>query len=82
MGIGHRHSLDVVLLWLWHRLAAMALIQPLAWEAPYAIPVALKKKKKKKKTQYVKYLNGTPVFLNYIDICLFNIKDFLFKTCA
>ena len=36
-----------MLLWLWRRLAAAALIQPLAWELPYAMAVALKKKKKK-----------------------------------
>ena len=27
---------DLVLLWLWHRLVAAALIQPLAWELSYA----------------------------------------------
>ena len=37
------------LLWLWHSLAAVAPIQPLAWELPYAMDMALKKKKKKKK---------------------------------
>ena len=47
-GVGHRHSLDPGLLWLWCRPAAEALIQPLAWEPPYAAGVALKKKKKKK----------------------------------
>ena len=31
-GISHRCSSDPVSLWLWHRLAAAALIQPLAWE--------------------------------------------------
>ena len=36
-----------VLLWLWHGPAAVPLIQPLAWELPFAISVALKKKKKK-----------------------------------
>ena len=35
---------DPMLLWLWYRLAAAALIQPLAWELPYAAGVALKKK--------------------------------------
>jgi len=30
------------LLWLWHRLAAAALIRPLAGELPYAASVALK----------------------------------------
>ena len=37
---------DRVLLWLWCRLAAAALIQPIAWEPPYATSAALKKKKK------------------------------------
>ena len=45
-GVGHRHILDLVLLWLWHRLVAVALILPLAWELPYAEDVALKRKKK------------------------------------
>ena len=33
---------------LWRRLAAAALIGPLAWELPYATDAALKSKKKKK----------------------------------
>ena len=37
---------DLALLWLWCRLAAAAPIQPLAWEPPYAVGAALKKKKK------------------------------------
>ena len=45
---------DLALLWLWCRLAAVALIGPLAWEPPHAMGVALndkktKSKKKKKK---------------------------------
>ena len=39
----------LVLLWLWRRLVAAALIQPLAWEPPYAMGAALKRPKKKKK---------------------------------
>ena len=46
-GVGHRHGLDLALLWLWHRLAAVALIRPLAWEPPNVEGVALKKKKKR-----------------------------------
>ena len=38
---------DLVFLWLWHRLTAAALIQPLAWKLPYAMGVALKRQKKK-----------------------------------
>ena len=41
-GIGLRHGLDPALLWLWHRPAAEAPIQPLAWELPYATHAALK----------------------------------------
>ena len=48
-GVGHRHSSDVVLLWLWHRPAATAPIRPLAWEPPHAAGVALEMAKKKKK---------------------------------
>ena len=47
-GVGHRHSSDPALLWLWRRLAGTSPIRPLAWETPYALGVALKKKKKKK----------------------------------
>ena len=35
-----------MLLWLWCRLPAAALIRPLAWELPYATGAALKEKKK------------------------------------
>ena len=51
-GVPHRYWLDPVLLWLWYRLAAVAPVQTLAWELPYAAHVALKRKnKKEKKTQ-------------------------------
>ena len=40
---------DPALLWLWHRPAAVAPIQPLAWEPSYVVDVALKTKKQKKK---------------------------------
>ena len=33
---------DPELLWLWHRLAAAAPIQPQIWELPYAADLALK----------------------------------------
>ena len=33
---------DLVLLWLWCRLAATAQIGPQAWEPPYAMGAALK----------------------------------------
>ena len=44
-GAGHKRGSDPELLGLWHRPAAAALIQPLAWELPYATAVVLKKMK-------------------------------------
>ena len=44
---------DLMLLWLWCRPAAVALIGPQAWEPPYAVGAALKKKKALKTTLYV-----------------------------
>ena len=34
-GVGRRHGLDMALLWPWCRPAAVAPIEPLAWEPPY-----------------------------------------------
>ena len=45
-GVGHRRGSDPAFLWLWYRLAAAALIHPLAWELPYAAGAALKRGKK------------------------------------
>ena len=49
-GVGCRCSSDPALLWPWHRPAAIALIQSLAWELPYAVGAALKKRKKNYRT--------------------------------
>ena len=49
-GVGRRHGSDLVLLWLWGRLAATALIRPLAWEPPYAAGAAQRNNKKTKTT--------------------------------
>ena len=48
-GVGCRCGSDPALLWLWQRPAATALIQPLAWEPPYAGGAALKSEKKERK---------------------------------
>ena len=47
-GVGQRHGLDLELLSLWCRPAAIAPIHLLAWEPPYATGSALKRQKKKK----------------------------------
>ena len=51
--MGCRRGLDPALLWLWCRVVATALIQPLSWELPYAVGVALKTKNKKQKSEDV-----------------------------
>ena len=48
-GVGRRRVSDLA--WLWRRPAATALIQPLAWELPFAAGAALKRPKKKKKEE-------------------------------
>ena len=54
-GVDCRPGLDLMLLWLWCRRAAIAPIQPLAWEPTYAAGTALKSRKKKK-LDYMKAL--------------------------
>ena len=53
---------DLALLWLWRKLAAIALIRPLTWESPYAVIAALKRLKKKKKDldSWVHQASGPP----------------------
>ena len=41
-GVGLTLDSDVALLWLWCRPVVTALIQPLAWQPPYVMGVALK----------------------------------------
>ena len=41
-GVVHKHGSDIMLLWLWSRLAAAALIRPLAWEANHDISATTK----------------------------------------
>ena len=53
-GVGRRPSSDLVLLWLWYRLAATAAVQPLAWELPDTVGVALKRQKIKIKIKIKK----------------------------
>ena len=59
-GVGRRRGSDLALLWLWRRLAAIALTKPLAWEPLYVTGMALKgqkdkKTKKKKKSTAIKW---------------------------
>ena len=47
-GVGHRHGSDLALPWLWCRLAAIAPIQPLAWELPHTVGAAPQSKNETK----------------------------------
>ena len=63
-GEGRRHGSGPVLLWLWRRLAAAALIRPLAWELTHTVDMALKSKKqkiknKKREKSWAKVNHGT-----------------------
>ena len=57
----------MVLLWLWCRPAATAPIGHLAWEPPYAVSLALKRKKGKKKSKKI------PFFTHKEDLKLFSV---------
>ena len=54
-GVDSRCGSDPVLLWLWRKPAAAALIQSLAWELSYATCAAQKKKKKQKEIKMEKF---------------------------
>ena len=65
-GVGCRHSSDPALLWC--RLAAVALIGPLAWEPLYATGAALRRRKKerKKESKQIKpklTINASPLLI-------------------
>ena len=66
-GVGCKRDSDLVLLWLWRRLAATAPIRPLAWEPPYAAGTALKKTKKKKKKKVIGLIFPPYMCLNLIN---------------
>ena len=56
-GVGCRLSSDPTWLCLWRWPASVALIQPFAWEPPYASGAVLKRQKTKKKKKKKKKFN-------------------------
>ena len=70
-GVDYRLGSDPVLLWLWCRPVAAALIRPLAWEPPYA---ALKREGKKKDADHVS--TSGPLHL------AFSVPRMLFGDCV
>ena len=74
--MGCRHSSDPTLLWLWCRLAATALIGPLAWVLPYAVGMALKRPKKKKvEYHYLYYCRTNQLGLETTSQILFSASQ-------
>ena len=76
-GVGHRCGSDLVLLWLWYRPAAVALIRPLAWEHPHATSMGLKRQKRKRKKKE-KVLHVFFFFLMVTFILYFHHVDLSF----
>ena len=60
-GICCRCSSDPMLLWLSSKFEAAALIRTLAWELPYTMDAALKRKKKIEKDFW-----GVPIVAQYV----------------
>ena len=56
-GVDRRCGLDLELLWLWRRAAAVAPTQPLAWEPPYAMGAVLKRQTDRQKERNYNYNN-------------------------
>ena len=63
--VGCRLGLDLALLWLWHRPAAVAPIGPLAWEPPYAVGAALKRQKETEKKKQKATRRMGEIFANH-----------------
>ena len=75
-GVGCRYGSDLALLCLWCRLAAVALIRPLAWEPSYAVDAALKRQKDKKKKKNSEETNQHCMVLTKPQT-LFTFRQFL-----
>ena len=72
-GIDHRHDPDPTLLWLWHRLAVIALIGPLACEPPYAMGMVLKRQKKRKKEKSFKFMEVSLSITTFFNSLCFGV---------
>ena len=76
--MGCRRGSDPSLLWLWHRLEAMALIRSLAWKPTYAVGAALGKAKRQKKKRFCAVIYIVVQYLD-INICSYSKAKVLLK---
>ena len=79
-GVGHRHGLDLVLLWLWCKPAATAPDSTPSLEPPYATGAALKRQKKSKNKRslwYCVYVEHERVMDRKILLRLFSWNAYL-----
>ena len=65
-GVGCIHCSDPALLWLWPRPAATSPIRPLAWEPPYAMCAALKRRNDQKKKKNYSWIHSPLLDLYFI----------------
>ena len=70
-GVGRRYGSNPTLLWLWCRPGATALIQPLAWEPPYAVGMALNKQTNKQTNKQME--EGREIEVKYTKFLTMNI---------
>ena len=67
-GVGRRRGSDPALLWFFHRPAAPALIQPLAWEPPYVAGAAQEKAKRQKKKDIISFKSLYDIWVDYNEL--------------
>ena len=80
-GVGCGCGSDLALLWLWHRLAVTAPIQPLAWVLPYTAGVVLKKTKDKLKKKFTMKSGSFPFCLILCSLFIQFYIPFSFLSC-
>ena len=92
-GVGLRCSSDPAVLWLWCRPVVTAPVGPLAWDPPYAMGAAIKKKTKRPKKLFLSIYFWAAInvivflisFLNYLFLVLRNTNNFyllIFVFCS
>ena len=72
--IGHRWSLDLVLLWLWCRWAAATLILPLDWDFHMLQVRLFKKERKRKRKKKERKMEKKKIFFSYLFILFLGWK--------